>query len=161
MARKAIREIIETWKDCEGNYSKAARRLGIDRRTVRLWVRQGRQPRGYVGWKVWGGLPQPPNAPTGLFPGKRAQLILLSRRKSGVCSEKLAAMANADGIRVSVSTIQRWCAIEGLLRRSHRRRRPLFQNGRAMRPDNTPASGYLQMDVKDVTPELSSSFHLP
>lgn len=34
-------------------------------------------------------------------------------------------------------------------------RRPLFQNGAAMRPRNTTKLGYLQMDTKHVTPELS------
>jgi len=36
-----------------------------------------------------------------------------------------------------------------------RYRRPLFQNGHAMRPRNVMKPGYLQMDVKYVTPELS------
>lgn len=65
-------------------------------------------------------------------------------------------MAYERGIKASVSTVYR------VLERSrqlspiyHRRRRPLFQNGKAMRPDNVPALGYIQMDVKYVTPELS------
>lgn len=77
------------------------------------------------------------------------------REDTGFCSEKLAALLNKDGVEASVSTIQRLLGRHGLLRVSKRRRRPLFQNGKAMRPDNTPALGYLQMDVKHVTPELS------
>lgn len=35
-----------------------------------------------------------------------------------------------------------------------RYRLPRFQDGQAMRPANCPDSGYLQMDVKYVVPEL-------
>jgi len=155
MARRAIREIIETWKDCGCSNSEAARRLGIDRRTVRSWVRRGRRPWGYVGWKGVERASTAPKHPHRVLTGKEEQDVLSLRKGSGFCSEKLAALARGKGTKVSASTVQRLCRKEGLLRLSHKRRRPLFQNGRAMRPDNTPALGYLQIDVKHVTPELS------
>ena len=46
-------------------------------------------------------------------------------------------------------------ASKGLIRSSTKRRRPRYQNGKVMRPSKCPGLGYLQMDVKYVTPELS------
>jgi len=155
MARKRIRQIIETWKECGGNYSEAARRLELDRKTVRHWVREGRGARGYVRWTGLERASTAPKHPRRALELGNEQFVLSLRQGSGFCAEKLAAMAQANGIEVSAATIQRLLAKRRLLRTSHKRRRPLFQNGKAMRPDNTPALGYLQMDVKHVTPELS------
>ena len=66
-------------------------------------------------------------------------------------------MAQAAGITVSAATIHRYLQREGLVRAStppEADRRPRFQNGQVMRPRNVPGLGYLQMDVKYVTPEL-------
>ena len=51
MSRLAVRTIIETWKVCDQNVSETARRLHVDRRTVKRWVDRGRQPWGYVRWQ--------------------------------------------------------------------------------------------------------------
>ena len=64
-------------------------------------------------------------------------------------------LAQAQGLEVSASTIHRYLQRTGLVRPSTKRRRPRFQNGQVMRPRNCPGLGYLQMDVKYVTPELS------
>ena len=64
-------------------------------------------------------------------------------------------LARAQGLEVSASTIHRYLQRAGLVRPSTKRRRPRFQNGQVMRPRNCPGLGYLQMDVKYVTPELS------
>ena len=77
------------------------------------------------------------------------------REATGFCREKLAVLARGQGLKVSPSTIHRYLKRAGLVRPSTKRRRPLFQNGRVMRPRNCPGLGYLQMDVKYVTPELS------
>ena len=65
-------------------------------------------------------------------------------------------VARTEGIEVSASTIHRYLRRTGLVRPSAKRRRPRFQNGQVMRPSNCPGLGYLQMDVKYVTPELSA-----
>jgi len=64
-------------------------------------------------------------------------------------------LAQQHGLGVSASTIHRYLLRQGLVRPSQKRRRPRFQNGQVMRPRNCPGLGYLQMDVKYVTPELS------
>ncbi len=73
----------------------------------------------------------------------------------GFCREKLAVMAKSEGLEASASTIHRYLHRVGLVRPSTKRRRPRFQNGQVVRPSNCPGLGYLQMDVKYVTPELS------
>jgi len=153
--RIPIRAIIETWKACEGNASEAARRLGIDRRTVSRWVRRGRQPWGYVRWR---GVERRSTAPRRVkraLTAAQEDQVVAWRRETGFCREKLAALAEKEGVAVSTSTIHRLLRRKLLVRPRPRYRRPRFQNGKAMRPNNTPALGYLQMDVKYVTPELS------
>ena len=68
-------------------------------------------------------------------------------------------LAQSQGLEVSASTIHRHLHRAGLVRPSTKRRCPRFQNGQVMRPRNCPGLGYLQMDVKYVTPELSRLPH--
>lgn len=155
MGRREVREIIETWKACEESYTEAGRRLGIDWRTVRRWVWQGRRTRGYVGWKGLRRHSTAPKHPQRALTREEEQRVLEWRRTTGYCGEKLASWARRQGMAASVATLYRLLARHGLVRPTPRHRRPRFQNGKAMRPNNTPALGYLQVDVKHVTPELS------
>ena len=155
MPRRSIRDIIETWKACGQNASEAARQLGIDRRTVKRWVDRGRQPWGYVRWQ---GVQRQSTAPKHrhrALQGEAAARVRAWREATGFCREKLAVLAHERGLMVSASTIHRTLQRAGLVRASTKRRRPHFQNGQVMRPNNCPGLGYLQMDVKYVTPELS------
>ena len=156
MARVPIRTIIETWKACGQNSSEAAQQLGIDRRTVKRWVDRGRQP---LGLRALGGgcsgRSTAPKRPKRVLWGEAAVRVRGWREATGFCREKLAVLAQAQGLEVSASTIHRYLQWAGLVRPSTKRRRPRFQNGQVMRPRNCPGLGYLQMDVKHVTPELS------
>lgn len=155
MSRVPIRAIIETWKACGQEYSKTARQLGIDRRTVKRWVDRGRQPWGYVRWQGVQRHSTAPKHPQRVLQGEAAARVRAWREATGFCREKLAFWAHGAGIAVSTSTIHRYLQRQGLVRASTKRRRPRFQNGQVMRPSNCPGLGYLQMDVKYVTPELS------
>lgn len=96
-----------------------------------------------------------PRHPKRALTREEEQRVLAWRRETGYCREKLAALAQRDGLEASAATIHRIMGRHGLVRATPRYQRPHFQNGQAMRPRNTPALGYLQMDVKYVTPELS------
>ena len=86
-------------KVCDQNVSETARRLHVDRRTVKRWVDRGRQPWGYVRWQ---GVRRKSTAPKhpkralgGRLPPKRW------REATGFCWEKLAVLAQAQGLEVS------------------------------------------------------------
>jgi len=87
--------------------------------------------------------------------GEAALWVRRLRERTGFCREKLAVIAQREGVKASGSTIHRYLLRKGLIRPSTKRRRPRYQNGMVMRPSNCPGLGYLQMDVKYVTLELS------
>lgn len=126
MPRVPIRLIIETWKACGQNYSAAARQLGIDRRTVRRWVQHGRQPWGYVRWQGISRQTTAPKHPKRALQREEAARGRAWRQETGYCREKLAAIAQKDGITASASTIHRYLRREGLVRPPLRYRRPRF-----------------------------------
>ena len=110
---------------------------------------------GYVRWRGVQRRPTAPKRPKRVLWGDAAARVRGWREATGFCREKLAVLAQAQGLEVSASTIHRYLQRTGLVRPSTKRRRPRFQNGQVMRPRNCPGLGYLQMDVKYITPELS------
>ncbi len=156
--RVAIKEIIRTYKACHGNASESARVLGINRRTVRFWVRAGFTSRRNFSWrKLRRKSTQPRTIHRSL--GREIEVKIVNLRQvTGYDCRKLAYQVGRTlGAKVSASSIYRLLKSKypQLLRDTVKYRRPKFQNGTHMRPANTPSPGYLQADVKHVTPELS------
>lgn len=154
--RRTIREIIEVYKEVGGNYRQASLVLGISRSTVRRWVKRGTSLSGVVKFT---GIKRKSTKPLTIHritPTRIEQEIVLLRKQTGLCAQKLQYLLRKRQVVLSVSTIERILRRKGLQKRTNKYyRRPLFQNGKAMRPKNTNKPGYLQMDVKYVTPELS------
>ncbi len=155
--RKTIKEVIDAFKEY-GNYSEAARSLEIDRRTVKRWVFKAKQPWGTYQWRgLKRGSTRPKTIHKLLNPSEEDQVIR-QREKTGSDATKLKyEMRKSFGIIASESTLYR--IVRGkrpdLLREVLNYKRPKFQNGQAMRPRNTIKPGFMQADVKYVTPELS------
>lgn len=159
MGRVEIRVIIKTYKRV-GSISGTARELRIDRKTVRRWVRSGRSgatTRTLVFKKLKRNSTAPHTVKKAL--SFQQEFLILSLRKAhGEDQVKLAKQLREEhGIIVSPKTVYNTIKNKqpSLLNKKGNYRRPLFQNGHAMRPRNTTKPGYLQMDVKYVTPELS------
>ncbi|OGH14381.1 MAG: hypothetical protein A3H50_01150 [Candidatus Levybacteria bacterium RIFCSPLOWO2_02_FULL_37_10] len=152
MKRVVIKNIILSYKKT-GSFVLTAKELGISKWTVKRWVMRGKTLSwGYIRWK---GLVRKSTRPHtihyAISPKLESEIVNLREQKH-TGSRKLHYMI---GRAVSHMTIHRLLRRKNLVRIQPNYLRPLFQNGKAMRPSNTKELGYLQMDTKHVTPELS------
>lgn len=151
--RVSIKEIIQSYREMEGNITQTARLLGISRLTVGRWIKRGKTfSWGYVKWQ---GLIRKSTKPHQVFfklSLKDQEKIINLKRTEHLGARKLK---NLLSLNVSPMTIHRLLKKKNLVTIQPNFRRPLFQNGKAMRPNNTKELGYLQVDTKHVTPELS------
>jgi IS30 family transposase len=151
--RVAIKEIIRSLKET-GNVTKTARSLGIARSTVYRWKKRSARIYGYKTFLVWRGLKRKSTRPQKLYFSLSHNLkteILRLKKERHFGPKKIKRHL---GSKVSHMTIHRYLEGQNLVVKQPNFRRPLFQNGFAMRPANTTSLGYLQMDTKHVTPEL-------
>lgn len=153
--RVAIKDIILSFRQT-GNVSKTARELGISRWTVYRWVKRCASiSQGHVKTYIYQGIQRKSTKPHHVFsvlPFNLRDEIINLRNKEHAGARKIYYMI---GKVSSHMTIHRLLRKKNLVSIQKNYRRPLFQNGHAMRPANTKALGYLQMDTKHVTPELS------
>ena len=150
--RVPIKEIIKSFK-VTGSASKTASDLGISRQTVYRWLRKckGR----YLNNLVWVGIKRKSTRPKTIHYKITSQTsldIISLREDMHLGSRKIRFMLGAS---FSERTIHRFLKRKGKIAKQTNYRRPKFQNGHAMRPVNTKELGFLQMDTKHVTPELS------
>lgn len=154
--RRSIKEIIEAYKEVGGNCTQTALFLGVSRSTVKRWIKRGTSLYGNVTFRGLERRSTRPHIIRGRTVLSWEKEVVFLRQQTGLCAKKLQYLLRKRGILLSVSTIERILRRKGLQKRVNKYyRRPLFQNGKAMRPKNTNKPGYLQMDVKYVTPELS------
>lgn len=151
--RVAIKEIIRLLKQT-GSVGQTAKSLGIARSTVYRWKRRSARVHGYKTLYVWKGLKRKSTRPRAIHPkldhGFKEEILRLKTvRHFG--PKKISKHLS---VSISHMTIHRYLQTQNLVVKQANFRRPLFQNGFAMRPTNTTSLGYLQMDTKHVTPEL-------
>lgn len=155
--RVTIKQIVDTFKRV-GNYKGAASELGIDRRTVKKWVFKAKQPWGSYNPK---GLKRTSTKPKRIHKRlnySQEETVIKQRLKTGSdCLKLKHEVFRNFGIIASESTLYRLLQTKrpDLIREVLNYKRPKFQNGKCMRPSNTVKPGYMQADVKYITPELS------
>lgn len=136
-----------------GQPADVAHALGIHRSTVYRWVGKAGTYRGQL---TSLGLERQSTQPHTIhryeFTSRQRLDIEKYRNKTGQMAEKIVSKL---GLPVHWRTLHRFLAHKGLVREYGYHRRPKFQNTVHMHAKNTPTIGYLQFDVKYVTPELS------
>lgn len=127
--------------------------LGIHRSTVYRWIAKAGTTRGHLSSR---GLVRQSTKPCVIhrykFTSKQRFDIEEYRNKTGQMAEKIVFKL---GLPMGWRTVHRFLATKGLVREYGYYRRPRFQNTVHMHAKNTPTIGYLQFDVKYITPELS------
>ena len=151
--RRKPKEIIRTYKKT-GSAARTAHILGIHRSTVYRWLRRARSayPYGKPKYKERGlkrTSTRPKRIRYALTPEERVRVeaVRLSR---GYTVEKIRHIAQVDA---STSTIYRYLKRKGHIGNNSGHRRPRCQNTVHMHAKNAATAGYLQMDVKYLTPE--------
>lgn len=146
------KEIIRALRENDGNVGTAAAQLHIARQTVWRWKRRAARygrPLAIRGTKRKS--TRPHTVRYALSENEQTDIMAL-RALRGWTTEKIKIALN---LSVAVRTIHRFLKRVGMVREYGYHRRPRFQNTLHMHVKNTPTVGYLQMDVKVVTPELS------
>ena len=147
--------IIKTYKQL-GNVAAVATTLGINKSTVYRWLRRARSPYPYGQPRYKErGLKRKSTRPKHIhYALSSAERVIIEqlRLQYGYTAKKLKKAGN---INASVATIERYLKRRGLVATKPRHRRPLCQDTIHMHVKNTTSIGYLQMDVKYLTPELT------
>ena len=157
--RVNIKSIVKSLNTHSGNVSAVAKDLKYDRKTVRKWklrcksFSQGRLKFRGIKHKST----RPHRINYALTVQQEARIVTI-RQERHFDQKKIAKLIYKQ-YRVKISGKTVYNVIkrkqpELILPRSNFRR-PRFQNGNHMRPSNTKDLGYVQTDVKYVTPELS------
>lgn len=135
------------------NPTGVASSLGIHRSTVYRWMGRARTFLGrFSSSHLVRKSTRPHTIRSYRFTGKQRTDIERYRDKTGQMAEKIVAKL---GLPVHWRTLHRFLNRKGLVRKYGYHRRPKFQNTLHMHAKNTLTIGYLQFDVKYVTPELS------
>lgn len=151
--RVKVKEIIETFKET-GSVSLTAQLLDIHRSTVYRWLKRGQSlyTPGYLKWKGIKRRSTKPNKVQYALSLQEELAIAKLRKQRGYTAEKIKAKLN---LKVSPRTVHRFLKRKGFVREYSYYRRPRFQETVHMHAKNVSSIGYLQMDVKYITPELS------
>ena len=152
------KEIIGKLKLNGGKIRQTARDLGISPGTVINWQKRARSIYGRLKLSAIG-LERKSTAAKSArtnFSSEEQDAITSMRKATGHCAEKIVGDLNLD---CSHWAVHNFLKGRGLVAEWGSRRRPFYQETTHMNVKNTTKPGYLQMDVKYITPELSGLTH--
>lgn len=149
--RVPVKDIISLLKST-ANVTLTASILGISRPTVYRWKRRGTSAYGYLSDRRVERKSTKPHRLHYKLTILLKEEVLAMKERRHIGARKIQYRL---GLPISSRTVHRFLKAKNLVAKQKDFRRPLFQNGKAMRPGNTKDLGYLQMDTKHVTPELS------
>ncbi len=153
------KEIVERLKLNDGRIRQTARELGISPGTVINWRTRATSTLSRLTLRT-NGLERKPTAPKTTrittLPAAQQDVIAVFRKQTGHCAKKIVEKLNLD---CSHWAVHNFLKSKGLVAEWGSRRRPFYQDTTHMNVKNTTKPGYLQMDVKYVTPELSGLTH--
>lgn len=144
--------IIISFKNNKFNALDTSKALGIHRSTVYRWIKKAKTYRGKLTSR---GLERKSTRPKTIhfsLSSEQKDKAIKTRKERNATAEKIVKKLNFS---VHPSTVHRLFVKHGLVREYRYHRRPRFQNTLHMHLGNTETIGYLQMDVKYITPELS------
>ncbi len=152
------KEIIRRLKLNGGKVRQTARELGISPGTVINWRTRATSTLSRLTLRV-NGLERKSTAPKTSrvhFTTAEQDAITAMRKATGHCAEKIVTKLNLD---YSHWAVHNFLKKKGLIAEWGSHRRPFYQETTHMNVKNTTKPGYLQMDVKYITPELSGLTH--
>lgn len=144
--------IIRTLKRNDLRAGDAAKELGVHRSTIHRWAFRARQADGSLSERGLKRRSTKPHRTEYALSISQKPAIISLREAKGYTSLKIKRYLN---LKASAKTIERFLKKRGLIKEAGYYRRPRYQETRHMHLKNTPTIGYLQMDVKYITPELS------
>ena len=147
------RELVLTVKKLDFDVEATADKLGVHRSTVYRWIKKARKGSRFSLSSV--GLERNSTRPHTIahaLTSKNKVEIEDVRVSFGWDAEKITAHLK---LPVNSRTVHRFLVKKDLVRKYGYHRRPRFQDTVHMHAKNTKSVGYLQMDVKYITPELS------
>lgn len=150
--RQKIKHIIKALRKYGGNISLAAQELGLARSTLWRWKQRSSQHGRYLAiYRTKRKSTRPHHISYILTQQEKSDIIAL-RKARGWTAEKIKVHLK---LKVAHRTIHRFLRRVGMVKVGGYHRRPRFQKTVHMHVKNVTTIGYLQMDVKVVTPELS------
>lgn len=147
-------KIVRTFRK-QNSISSTADILGVSRVTVWRWVKKAKslyQGRVVLSEKGLSRLSTRPHTIYRALTPQDELNIVSVRTKKRYTAEKIGKKL---GLGVSSKTIHRTLIRYNLIEKQRYHRRPRFQDTTHMHIGNTHKVGYLQMDVKYLTPELT------
>lgn len=144
--------IIKTFKERCLIVSDCAQALGIHRSTVYRWIKRARTYRGILVSNIERKSTRPKKLKGNSLKPRQIDQAVSLRKETDWTAERIRRLLN---LPVCSLTLHRKFKSLGLVRKYGYHRRPRFQNTIHMHLGNTKTIGYLQMDVKYITPELS------